>query len=196
MLSSRKRLFNITILLLAFAILLVIALSATGVLDPGPTGSLAWTSRAQQVMVPSDSTVTNWLEADVPGQPFSALLIAAYRSGEIDSGYGLLLGHPEDSLAIGLSPLGYVAIWRQQEHEIASPDTYLLPWQPWPHVRTGPDPNEILVTLENNQLRIFINREWLWEGEMALQPKKIGLIGASFGDAATIDFSEVSLYTD
>ena len=42
---------------------------------------------------------------------------------------------------------------------------YLLPWQPWPHVRAGAAPNEIGLDVDNSGRHVTarINRELLWQ---------------------------------
>lgn len=196
MVNFKNRLLNIVVLLIIGGILLIIILSAFGVFDPGPTGDPIWGKNLGPMTVAAGSVETKWLAPDTAETPVSFQLTAAYQSGEIDSAYGLLLGEQDGSLAIGVSPLGYIAIWTQNGSENAKPEEYLLPWQPWPHGHTGQETNEILAILEDDQLRVLLNREPLWQGNISAHPDKIGVIGISFGKEVILDFDEINLYAD
>ncbi|MDX1414588.1 MAG: hypothetical protein R3293_10380, partial [Candidatus Promineifilaceae bacterium] len=95
------------------------------------------------------------------------------------------------SFVVAVSPLGYVAIW-----ETMDKDNYHVGWQTWPHVQKNNESNEIWLDIEHDQVRVRINREWLWERELATSSHKIGIIGESFGGSAVVDFETLELFAD
>ena len=129
----------------------------------------------------------------LPSGRYSLRLTAAREDGETDIGYGLALGDENEYLAVAVSPLGYLSVWQKSGAET---DT-ILPWQTWPHVGRGLEPNEIwLDSEENGRLTIRINREFLWEGEIEPPSGQIGLIGESFGETAVVDFQAVRIFEE
>jgi hypothetical protein len=149
--------------------------------------------------------------------------MAAHQSGSPDSGYGLALGSSDEALLIALSPTGYLTI---QEHQLQlgqafgtgltdSPDELnnmiangptanqtsdaimpILTWQPWPHVKTGTQTNEIWLDKRGSELTVQINREYLYTGPTNFSPNKIGLWTAAFNEASTIDFKTLTIFSE
>ena len=84
-----------------------------------------------------------------------------------------------------MSPLGYAGIWQGTLLPTTSPaTTYLFPWQPWPHIH--PTENEIWLDVQNGRLRVRLNREWLWEGDVTLPGTQVAVWGHSYGETAVL----------
>lgn len=181
--------------MLALTVLAVI-LIASGVFDPAPLGSQRWTRNLSPMSVARDSREIQWLDEKLPQSPFTFRLNGAYQSGEVDSGYGLVLGDETAYLAVAVSPTGYLAIWEATEEDVTTADSYLLNWQTWPHVHSGSESNEIWLDVSGDRAAVRINREWLWEGEISALTGNVGLLGESFGETAVIDFERVEFFSD
>jgi hypothetical protein len=177
---------------------LTISLITSEVFDPKPVGHTQWYQPLAAHRIPAHSRRTFWLDPVLPEQDYSLRLTAAHLRGEIDSGYGLIIGSARHFLAAEVSSLGYVSLWHYDgRSDAADPaSTYLLPWQTWPHVRTGAQPNEIWLERRGERITIRINRELMWQGEVGRFSGQIGLVGESFGDWAIVDFRELRLFTD
>lgn len=175
-----------------FAALAVItAAVALGVFDPQPPGPLRVTRAPGGWTVGADSA--EWLPDPLP--PVAGVhLDAAWRSGELDSGFGLLWGTPQAHLGVAVSPLGYVAVW--EERDGARRDH--LPWQTWPHVRPGRSGNEIWLDRHADGLTVRVNREILWRAAgdalPPCDPCAVALWGTTFGGPAEIVFERLALY--
>jgi len=183
------------VLMLALTVLAVV-LIASGVFDPAPLGSRLWTKDLSQMSVPRNSRKIQWLDEELPQLPITIRLNSALQSGEVDIGYGLVLGDETDYLAVAVSPLGYLAIWETGQEDTTTVDSYLLNWQTWPHVHTAGESNEIWLDISGDRAGVRINREWLWEGEISAVTGSVGLLGESFGETAVIDFETVELFSD
>lgn len=188
---SELRLFQLAVVLVLGGAAVTILLILSGLFDPKPIGSPAWSVEPGEVQVASGSRQVEWLE-DAPALPpaYTLRLTAALNSGELDSSYGLVVGTPAEMLLIAVSPLGYVTI----EHG----DESLFPWQTWPHIRTGEQANEIWLDVRPSgaasEITVRLNRELLWSGELALSGAEVGFMVESFGEAAIVDFQQLTLY--
>ena len=194
MISTRYRWISRTALLLLLVTVLAIGLIASGIFDPSPAGTSLWRLENERMRLSSQSRDIIWLDEPVPDSPITIHMTAAHREGEEDIGYGLLFGDDAAYLAVGVSPLGYLAIWQSDAQSGGSTDSYLLEWQTWPHVKTEDSLNEIWVDIVGNQATVRVNREWLWEGIIASGSGNVGLLGESFGESAVIDFESVELF--
>lgn len=177
---------------------LVVVLIVAGVFDPQPNGQLITVTTPGRVTVPGGQSRTipqaaAW-PAGAPPERFTARLTAAHAAGETDSGYGLALGDGRNRVMVAVSPPGYVAIWQ----EMGAEPTYLLPWQTWPHVRTGAAENEIWLDVAQiaagAEVTAWVNREQLWRGALTWQPDGVALWLGSFGGPATVDFSALEWF--
>lgn len=175
-----------------------------GTFDPKPIGELTGTAGPHTLTIPPQDQKIVWLPEMPPSGNFTVRATIKHQSGELDSGSGLALGDGCTAVIITLSPLGYVSI-RQNSLITNNPLPYMkwshsditeMPWQPWPHVHTGSDPNEIWLDVEDGQLRVRINRELLWTGDLPFQPTQAGLYGESFGDTAVFDYQQIMLFAD
>ena len=175
---------------LLLATVLGIGLISAGVFDPRPGGSL------QRLIAPGARTASTldprltWLDEQLPQPPFTVRLLAAHRSGETDVGYGLALGAPHAYLAAGVSPLGYVTLWQED----GTGETVHMPWQTWPHVRPGSEPNEIQVDVNDGRVSVRLNRELLWQGPWLEDAAGIGLYTETFGAPTTVGFEQLSFF--
>jgi hypothetical protein len=102
-----------------------------------------------------------------------------------------VLGEAGTRLTVGVSPLGYVAVWQTGDQA-----TRFIPWQTWPHVRPAQEDNEIQVDVVGEAVTVRVNHERLWQGTVAPPGRRLGLYAESFGGAATVDFRTVSRYQD
>ena len=214
--TTRRALRLVAALLLVVAVTLL-ALIASGAFDPHPLGSLARRDRPGPLTLSGrgEMLASQPLPWPAPPARYSVRLTAAHATGETDSAYGLALGD-DATLTVAVSPLGQAAVWQTVTGE-DEPLT-LLPWQPFPHVRAacsagwqpalqgeqtaGCQPalqgNEIWLDVKNEDGRTRvtarINRELLWEGEVAAPGDGVALWLASFGGAVTVDFQTLDWY--
>jgi hypothetical protein len=187
--ATHVRWLIFTAVLLLVITLLIVGLIASGVFDPSPFGQSLWHEDLSKMAVEPLSRQVSWIESETPQLPFTVRLTAAYGSGEYDSAYGLVLGDEESFFSVAVSPLGYLAIW-----ETTSSDAYYLNWQTWPHVQKDHGTNEIWLDIEGDRAQVRINREWLWEGNIEVQGRHIGILGESFGEEVIIEFESLKLF--
>jgi hypothetical protein len=204
-----------TAVLLLIAAVIAISLTAAGTFDPRPNGTEQWQRLLPAETIPAHSRRLVWLDQPLPDQAYSVRLTAAYRSGELDIGYGLVLGTNNEYLAAAVSPLGYVAIWQATSKQLplnsnrSQPSAFriqnsafIIPWQPWPHVRTGAGANELWIDVDRSgdstyeRITVRSNREWLWSGEVEMLEGQIGLWVESFGEAAVVNFQRLQLFNE
>lgn len=189
---------------LAVLLLLVaagfVALVVRGTFDPRPCGSAALVDSAQLGSLALAGRGETFEQQPFPfaGTPscYAVRLTAAHITGEMDSGYGLAIGDRSAALVVAVSPLGESAVWQTIADE--GEPRYLLPWQPWPHVRPGDVPNEIWLDVRRDGERTLVtarlNRELLWKGKVeALYPDAALWLG-SFGGPVTVDFQTLDWY--
>lgn len=182
----------VAILLFSFTSVLII-LILTGVFDQKPFGPLLRGDQPGEFSLAGKGGDTfeqpaPWPAGEAPDQ-FSVHLTAAHTDGELDSGFGLVLAGLTSRLTVAVSPLGYVAVW---EEENGGEPFYLMAWQPWPHVRTGTAENEIWVDVDNStgyaMITAWIDRELLWQGKIRQTKEGAGLWIGSFGGRTSVDF--------
>jgi hypothetical protein len=185
--------------LLALGLAVAVLLIAAGVFDPRPLGPLLRRDHPGIHALPATGEMSlpqspPW-PASTPPDRFSVRMTAALVSGETDSGYGLALGEAEQ-LLIAVSPTGYVAV---REAKGGAPPTFLLPWQPWPHVRPGEQANEIWLdvarTRTGAEVTAWVNRERLWRGALDGPPDDVKLWLAGFDGPVSVDFQSLDWYT-
>ncbi len=194
MVSSKSRAVTLLAVLLISTVLVAVALAAIGVFDP-PLAQVEpiWREELSAIAVAPQSTRTTWLKEDLPDAPLAVELVAALKSGESDSAYGLIFKQESAQIIVAVSPLGNVAVWKEgAANDSGAPDFY-LPWQTWPHVRTGNRANELLVEYNGGTVTVRLNSEWLWETDHVGQFHKAGIYAASFGEEAIIDFQQLEL---
>ncbi|MBK8900131.1 MAG: hypothetical protein IPM53_03020 [Anaerolineaceae bacterium] len=171
--------------LLAAAVFLII-LIASGVFDPKPVGTRQTTLSATTLTVSQPGQTIRWLDTPLPAGDFSVRGTAVLQSGNPDSGVGLALGSEDQAVVVAVSPSGYVLVQQGDEP--------LLPWQPWPHVRTDNTPNEIWIDVRGEEMTVRLNRELLWQGTYQLSTRSLGLFGEGFGETAVYAFSTLELF--
>ena len=193
MVASKYRILTLLALLLIGTIILATSLIALGFFDPFAGEWPVWQRRLTSMQIPPQKREVRWLKEELPHLPFSIRLTAHYEKGELDSGYGLLLSQENGNIALMVSPLGYVAIWQEPISAGLKSEHFYLPWQTWPHVRTGDAVNEIMVVLEEDTMSVRVNREWLWEGQQIGNISRIGVIGESYGGESSISFQRAEI---
>ncbi len=191
--GHRRWLIGAAVLLLV-VIVVAIGLIASGVFDPVLAGPRQWQVNGKQIAVPPQSRRVSWLAEEIPDSNLTIRVTGALEKGEKDSGYGLTFGDEENYFAVAVSPLGYLAIWESRLHTDTRNDSFLLPWQTWPHVKREHELNEIWVDISGEKASVRINREWLWEGEIGSKSRGIGLLGESFAETALFDFPSIELF--
>lgn len=169
---------------------LVAVLIVAGAFDPRPLGPLLRSDTPGISSLPATGATTlpqsaPW--ATLPNR-YSIRLRAAYVDGQVDIGYGLAQGDERGRLVVAVSPVGYVSVWEERGGQTI---TY-VPWQPWPHVRTGPAENEIWLDVatsgEHSQVTARVNRELLWQGEIGQRLPDVALWLGSFDGPALVEF--------
>lgn len=185
---------------LATGIAGLLALIITGVFDPKPAGPPAASAPIGPVEVAAGAETSQWVPAvrrSAERRPISWRLLAAHRAGELDSGYGLMVGDDARALVVAVSPLGYASIWEQHGLGQAQ-DLVHLPWQTWPHVATGSALNELWLDVTpvggQDEITVRINREVLWRGSVTQIGPHAGWWAASFGGAVNVDFRQLTRF--
>ena len=163
----------------------VVALVLSGVLDPASLGAAVNATHLHAMSIPAGETVVHWVDTTVVEQPF-AVRLQATMQGEPDSSFGLLLQRPDGQMTAALSPLGYATV--QTPNEMQN-----KPWQIWPHVRTGDQLNEIAISIRENVMEVRINGELFWSGTAPRSITALGVIGESFGQAAEVQPSTLTV---
>lgn len=190
----------VVLALTAVSLFLLIAL---GVFDPKPVGELAGTAAPQTLAISPGEQTIRWLPEPLPADDFTVRATVTHQSGELDSGAGLVLTDGCTAVIVALSPLGYATIHQTPPTTAHCPLLTAhrplpteLPWQPWPHVRPGDAANEIWLDVVDGQMRVRLNRELLWAGELPIRPTTVGIVGESFGDTAVFHFSPLEFLHD
>jgi hypothetical protein len=179
--------------------LIALGLISAGVFDPKPVGVEKWRRTLTPHSIPAQSRQIHWLDQTLPETDYSLHMTAAYLDGDADNGYGLVIGNDDYHLAAAVSSLGYTAIWLKHgcpRFGSTLELDFVLPWQTWPHVKTGYEANEIWLDRQSDRLTIRVNRELLWQGNINGFSGRVGIIGESFGEQAVIDFREVKLFAE
>jgi hypothetical protein len=175
----------LSVLLLLALFVGLVAVSA-GWLDPQVNGKWAGERPFPAQTIPPNSRQTIPLPESFPPTNYSLRLTAVPQSGDPDVGYGLAIGDGAAQVRVLLSPLGYALV------EVG--ETAVLPWQPWPHVRTGGAANELWLDVGgvagNGRLAIRVNRELLWQGPIGDLTGVVGLVLEGYGgETAVVDFN-------
>ena len=212
------RILGLAAVLLLTATVTAIGLISAGFFDPKPVGELTAELPLQPQSIPAGTQSLNWLDYPLTADDFSLRLTAAYESGDLDVGYGLALGSEDAALVVAVSPLGYAAITHfeplpsqtnsnlgELDTMIANgppvnaakqPGTPLLEWQPWPHVNTDQEPNEIWVDKRGETITVRITREILWTGNVSISASQVGLWSGSSNEAGTVDFETLAIFSE
>lgn len=180
---------------IALVALALITALVLGWNDPGPRRPVDWT----------DPTLPRVLEAapessDVallhrPGRDFAwevvAQPVAAPGSGF--HGYGLVYRgqDPARYYAFVIGGDGYYAVLRVEGDDHHS----LVPWQQFPHIRRGPEPNRLRVTCAGALCQFAINdeRAAIVDDEMWLSGE-VGLVVLGYREPVKVEFSSVRLW--
>jgi hypothetical protein len=180
-----------------------IGLISAGAFDPDIIGTLRNRVELAAQDVPAQSGTLQWLDVSTPNEDYSLRLRARHSDGETNVGYGLAIGNDDGFVLVALSPLGYLTVRDVSDaNELESgtvsrppSDERNLPWQTWPHIRSGEQINEIWIDVNDGAIAgIRINRELLQTRNLPLEGKRIGLWAESFGGSSTIEFLELELF--
>ncbi|MBK8985008.1 MAG: hypothetical protein IPM39_02845 [Chloroflexi bacterium] len=187
---ERRRALPWLVLGLLAALSLGVALVSAGLFDPALNG----TAVRQRPLTPSillpENQSLGWLDEPLLAANYTLWLTAVHQSGEPDVGYGLIVGDEQAALTVLVSPLGYVTV--------RLGETAVLPWQPWPHVHAGAEPNEIWLNVGgvegSGRAAVRINRELLWAGEVGELVGQVGLVGENYGrETAVVAFPQLTI---
>jgi hypothetical protein len=180
-----------------------ISLISAGAFDPDINGTLRNTFELASKDVPAHSSALQRLDVATPKSDYSLRLRARHSDGETNVGYGLAIGNDDGFVLVALSPLGYLTVLDVSDaNELESvtvsrqpSDERNLPWQTWPHIRSGQQSNEIWIDVNEGAITgIRINRELLQTQDFAVDGDQIAIWTESFGEAATIEFQELELF--
>lgn len=173
----------------------MIGLISTGRFDPKPLGRLQRQMTFGVRHVAAGESTLSWPLQLESRSSFTVRLTAALEEGETDIGYGLALGGEANHLTVAVSPTGYVTIEPDLGGGSQPTPSGSIPWQTWPHVRTGRQTNEIWASVVGGSLtEVRINRELLWRGALPLNGHQVGLWAESFGGPAAVDFSSLEVF--
>lgn len=179
------RWLNWSIVLVFVGAVIMIGLLSSGLFDPKPLGSPVDALPLEPVALRAGQSQLNWLETTAPLDDHTLRLSAALAEGEVDSGYGLVIGDEQHSIIIAVSPIGYASIWTLEGQR----EEMVLAWQTWPHVAQNQGTNEIWADVENDALTtVRVNREILWQGALPVNGSRVGTWSASFGEPSRIEF--------
>lgn len=180
--------------LAALALLIIaggaIVLIAAGAFDPLPGSPPTQATAPGPLSLPGRGEALHPQPNPFAGSPQHSWLrlTAAWQAGELDSAYGLRLGDENNGLTVAVSPLGYATVWASSAGETIE----LMPWQTWPHVYSGDEANEIWLEIwrsdDRAQVAAWVNRELLWQGNVAPLPPGAALWLASFGNPVTVEY--------
>ncbi len=192
------RWLGISAALVLLAIAMSIALISAGVFDPKPQGKLAESFNIDQTLTVGGTQQIGWFDQSIPSDSYTIRLSANLMVGDLDSGYGLLLGNEDEYVGVAVSPLGYVTMWQSASATEDTPQQLnILPWQTWPHVNTNQGSNEIWIDVREEMVSsVRLNREILWRGSVPLNEHYYGIWAESFAGPANIDFSLVEVFFD
>jgi hypothetical protein len=212
---SSRRLATLFIL---FATLVTIFVIGSGFFDPVAPDETAVTRHSlPPITLAAGERRLIWLpDVILPNGDYAIRLTAARRRGELDVAYGLVVGSEGRFLVTAVAPVGYVGVWEeetvnsqqltansQQEETTGNGQWSIVngqwstkvadyvPWQTWPHVRTGEAVNEIWLAGQNGRVTIRINRELLWQSPLQLPGPQLGFYAISHGDTAVLQGIEV-----
>lgn len=191
MTTPKHRWLFVVAFILAASTALALGLINSGIFDPTPIGRIKSSEALIPMTLAPQTRQISWLKNKLPDSPYSIRLTAALKEGEPDSAYGLTFGDNNAYFSVTVSPLGYLAVWGK-----GSVDVFYLNWQTWPHVKKGQEKNEIWVDIAAEHATVRVNRELLWQGEIDPVSQRIGLIGETFGQASTIDFESIEIFSD
>ena len=179
---------------LAVTAVTLLSLILSGAFDPKPIGRPVWAAEPGQITIPAGERKTVWLRP-LPQTAFSVRLTAVYQSGSPDSATGLILGSDQQNSRITISPLGYAAV-TSPCHPVTLSPCHPFPSAPFPHVRSGANPNEIWIDVANGRMTVRINRELLWSGNVGELQGELGVWGESYGDTAVYHLPQIILYEE
>ena len=166
----------------------LIGLISAGVFDPPLVAESGEVVVLNRPIATTNRTI-DWLDQPIT-TPTTIRLTANHTDGELDSGYGLAVGTPDDYLVVAVSPLGYVMVAAVTATDVTS---HVL-WQTWPHVATDSATNELQLDITDAEVTARVNREWLWSGAWA-GGDEVGLYVETFNRPVTIQFQQLELLT-
>jgi hypothetical protein len=212
---SSRQLATLFILLAALVMVFVIG---GGFFDPVAPEATAVTHHSlPPITLAAGERRLVWLpDVTLPDGDYAIRLTAARQSGELDIAYGLAVGSEGRFLVTAVGPVGYVGVWEEETVDSQQPTINdqrqettgngqwamvngqwstkvadYVPWQTWPHVRTGEGVNEIWLARQNGRITIRINRELLWQASLPSPGSQLGVYAASHGDTALLQGIEV-----
>ncbi|MGW8319517.1 MAG: hypothetical protein ACWGPS_09745 [Candidatus Promineifilaceae bacterium] len=193
--SATWRWLGLSAVLILIVAVTMIGLISTGRFDPKPLGRLQQQMTFGVRDVAAGESILSWPLQLEDESSFTVRLTAALDEGETDMGYGLALGSEANYVTAAVSPTGYVTIQPDVGSGSQPTPSGSIPWQTWPHVRTGQQTNEIWANVVQGSLaEVRINRELLWQGNLPLDGHQVGLWAESFGGPAAVDFSSLEVF--
>lgn len=166
-----------------------IALISSGRLDPRLPGPLQAELVPQRVQVGAEETALLWQELALPEPPYTVRLQAT-SSGAETVAYGLALGGAAHYLSVVVSPAGYMSVSAQQA---GVQEEVLL----WHSALDDVPPPEVEIQIDvhdDGTATVWVEREIVWEGEMAVTGGQVGLLARGEGGAATVVFEGAQVF--
>ena len=180
-----------SVLVVFVGAVVIIGLISAGAFDPKPIGTQVEILSLDPIELDAGQERLTWLELSAPVVDHSLRVNATLIEGEVDSAYGLVVGEESDNLVVAISPVGYVAILTNSDHE----KRVIVPWRTWPHIVTGNGTNELWLDIEGDVLTaVRTNRELLWQGSQTVPGPGIGLWAKTFGGPSKIQFDSLELF--
>ncbi len=181
---------------LAFvAALILIGALALGWNTPRPGRPPDWEAPGLPRRVEAARPGPSVLLFDRPGSDFTLGVTARPLPGR-DSGldgYGLVYRAQDADhyYAFAVGPDGYYAVLKRDGGDVIP----IVPWQQFPHVRRGPQPNRFLITCVGASCAFRINDEYATtvEDDRWLSGD-VGLWVSSFGGEAAAEYSVARLW--
>lgn len=189
-----KRWLHLLAITMMLTAVVLIILIAAGTFDPGRMGNRLWQSESLNLAVAGGERETIWL-TDVPESDFEVRTAVAHQNGEMDSGAGLVIESKCGQLLVASSPLGYATVQHSPSTSVRCSLPTDIPWQPWPHVKTGSESNELWLEVAEGMVTVRLNREILWQAAVEIEAHQLGIYAESFGGEAEFEFQPIELFT-
>lgn len=120
-------------------------------------------------------------------------LRATYTNDDIGYGMTFRYQNPENHYFFAIGSDGYYTISMVRYGELTS----VHPWQQWPHVRQGNEPNRLRVRCEGSICQFYINGEFVGEvGDVAFLSGNLGVWAQNYSnDNLKVTFEGIKLWS-
>ncbi len=192
---TTKRWLQLVAFTMTLTAVSLIILIASGTFDPGRMENRVWQRGPLNLAVAGGERETIWL-TDVPEGDFEVHTAVAHQNGELDSGAGLVIEGECGQLLVASSPLGYATVQHSPTTSVRCSLPTDIPWQPWPHIKTGSESNELWLEAAEGLVTVRVNREILWQAAVEIEAQQLGIFAESFGGETEFEFQTIELFTN